>query len=109
MGQASTAKGKKGGGTGMNQRDQKATLQAFRDAQFNTLVATCIGEEGLDIPAVDLIICLDVSASPTRSVQRTGRTGRHRSGRVVYILSKGKELQQHELSLWVRCGPPHIH
>lgn len=104
VGQASAAKGKKGKGTGMNQKEQKTTLDDFRAARFNTLVATCIGEEGLDIPAVDLIVCLDVSASPTRSVQRTGRTGRHRSGRVVYILSKGKEQQQHTDSLQV-CSP----
>lgn len=41
-----------GGGGGMAQKEQRAVLQAFRDGEFNTLVATCIGEEGLDIPEV---------------------------------------------------------
>ena len=37
---------------GMNQSEQKAVLAAFRNSEFNVLVATCIGEEGLDIPEV---------------------------------------------------------
>lgn len=43
----------------MVQADQKAVLEDFHKGAFNTLVATCIGEEGLDIPAVDLIVCCD--------------------------------------------------
>jgi hypothetical protein len=153
---------------GMNQSEQKAVLAAFRNSEFSVLVATCIGEEGLDIPEVggaepagqsahgqaactarctdgahvistmltrrhsrshrscgnaerrcrimitgmkqcsermllhhpalqvDLIICYDASASPTRNIQRMGRTGRHRQGRVVYILAKGQELEQYK-------------
>ncbi len=37
---------------GMTQKEQKETLKDFREGTFNTLVATCIAEEGLDIPAV---------------------------------------------------------
>ncbi|KXZ53530.1 hypothetical protein GPECTOR_7g980 [Gonium pectorale] len=79
----------------MNQEEQRAVLQGFRDGTFNVLVATCIGEEGLDIPEVDLIVCYDSSASPTRQVQRMGRTGRHREGRVVYVLAAGKETENY--------------
>ena len=60
---------KAGGICGMKQADQKAVLDEFREGAFNVLVATCIGEEGLDIPAVDLIVCCDSSASPTRNIQ----------------------------------------
>lgn len=93
----------------MKQQEQKRVLDEFRAYAFNTLVATSIGEEGLDIPDVDLIVCLDVSSSPTRSVQREGRTGRHRAGRVVHLLSEGKEVQDYETSVRVRslslrCG-----
>ena len=42
--------GSRKGGGGMAQREQKAVLADFRRGAFNTLVATCIGEEGLDIP-----------------------------------------------------------
>lgn len=44
---------------------------------------------------VDLIVCYDATSSPTRSIQRMGRTGRHREGRVVYILAAGREAEQY--------------
>lgn len=40
----------KAAGVGMKQAEQKKVLTDFRAGAFNTLVATCIGEEGLDIP-----------------------------------------------------------
>ena len=57
--------------------------------QFNILVATCIAEEGLDIGQVDLIVSFDASTSPIRNIQRAGRTGRKRSGRVVLLVAEG--------------------
>ena len=56
-------------------------------------MSTCVGEEGLDIGEVDLIICFDAHKSPIRLVQRMGRTGRKRSGRIVVIVGEGKEEQ----------------
>lgn len=76
---------------GMNQKRQNEVIQDFKAGKFNTLVATSIGEEGLDIGDVDLIICYDASASPVRMLQRIGRTGRKRVGRVVLLLMRGKE------------------
>ena len=52
-----------------------------------------MGEEGLDIGEVDLIICFDAHASPIRLVQRMGRTGRKRDGRIVILVTEGKEEQ----------------
>ena len=52
---------------------------------------TCIGEEGLDIGEVDLIVNFDTLSSPIRSLQRIGRTGRQREGRVVCLVSEGAE------------------
>lgn len=54
-------------------------------------MSTCVGEEGLDIGEVDLIICFDAQKSPIRLVQRMGRTGRRRQGRIVVILAEGRE------------------
>jgi late competence protein required for DNA uptake (superfamily II DNA/RNA helicase) len=39
----------------MKQAEQKEVLNAFRRGDFNVLVATCIGEEGLDIPEVGVL------------------------------------------------------
>lgn len=66
----------------------------FKSGECNTLVSTCIGEEGLDVGEVDLIICFDISSkSPIRMVQRMGRTGRQRDGRIVCLVTEGKEDQ----------------
>lgn len=40
-------------------------------------------------------MCFDASASPIRNIQRIGRTGRHRAGRVLYILAQGKEMDNY--------------
>ncbi|KAL7275082.1 3'-5' DNA helicase [Rhizina undulata] len=78
-------------GAGMTQKAQVETIKKFQEGTFNTLVATSIGEEGLDIGEVDLIICYDSSASPIKMLQRMGRTGRKRAGYVLLLLTKGKE------------------
>jgi ATP-dependent DNA helicase MPH1 len=76
---------------GMNQQKQQETIRKFKDGVFNVIVATSIGEEGLDIGQVDLIVCYDASASPIRMLQRMGRTGRKRAGNIVLLLMRGKE------------------
>ncbi|KAL9104405.1 MAG: hypothetical protein Q9163_000663, partial [Psora crenata] len=86
VGQASTR-----GSDGMDQKTQLDIIEKFKLGTYNTLVATSIGEEGLDIGEVDLIVCYDASASPIRMLQRMGRTGRKRAGNIVVTLMKGKE------------------
>jgi ATP-dependent DNA helicase MPH1 len=75
----------------MKQKQQIETIERFKSGGFNVLVATSIGEEGLDIGQVDLIICYDASSSPIRMLQRMGRTGRKRAGSIVLLVMKGKE------------------
>ncbi|MCJ1380843.1 3'-5' DNA helicase [Xylographa soralifera] len=79
------------GSEGMDQKKQLDIIAKFKSGVYNTLVATSIGEEGLDIGEVDLIVCYDASASPIRMLQRMGRTGRKRAGNIVMLLMKGKE------------------
>ncbi|OCK87564.1 P-loop containing nucleoside triphosphate hydrolase protein [Cenococcum geophilum 1.58] len=76
---------------GMDQKRQLEIIEKFRTGVYNTLVATSIGEEGLDIGEVDLIICYDSKASPIRMLQRMGRTGRKRAGKIILLQMKGKE------------------
>jgi len=44
---------------------------------------------------VDLIVSFDCVGSATRMIQRNGRTGRKRDGRVVLLLSKGAEEKKY--------------
>ncbi|XP_028941451.1 Fanconi anemia group M protein, partial [Antrostomus carolinensis] len=83
---------------GFTQKEQLEVVKRFRDGGYNTLVSTCVGEEGLDIGEVDLIICFDAQKSPIRLVQRMGRTGRRRQGRIVVILAEGREERTYNQS-----------
>ncbi|XP_045918056.1 Fanconi anemia group M protein isoform X3 [Micropterus dolomieu] len=94
MGQASAGKGVKG----FTQKEQLEVVCRFRQGGFNTLVSTCVGEEGLDIGEVDLIVCFDAQKNPIRLVQRMGRTGRKRQGRIVVILAEGREERTYNQS-----------
>ncbi|XP_053331318.1 Fanconi anemia group M protein [Spea bombifrons] len=94
VGHSSTGKGVKG----FTQKEQLEVVKRFREGGYNTLVSTCVGEEGLDIGEVDLIICFDAQKSPIRLVQRMGRTGRKRQGRIVVILCQGREERTYNQS-----------
>ncbi|ORY07243.1 P-loop containing nucleoside triphosphate hydrolase protein, partial [Basidiobolus meristosporus CBS 931.73] len=83
---------------GFTQKEQMAVLERFKQGGYNVIVSTSIGEEGLDIGEVDLIICYDSHNSPIRLLQRMGRTGRKRQGKVCMLLSEGKEEQMYRQS-----------
>ncbi|MCP3682971.1 MAG: DEAD/DEAH box helicase [bacterium] len=79
----------KKGETGLSQKEQKKVLEQFRDCEYNVLVATSIGEEGLDIPKVDLVVFYEPIPSAIRQIQRRGRTGRLEKGKVIVLMAKG--------------------
>ena len=83
VGQAS-----RGDDIGLSQKEQVEILQKFRDGEVNVIVATSIGEEGLDIPQVDLVVFYEPVPSEIRTIQRRGRTGRSAAGRVVTLVTK---------------------
>src|SRR5690606_2593917 len=74
---------------GLSQKKQAEILQKFRAGEYNVLIATSVGEEGIDIPATDMVLFYEPVPSEIRSIQRKGRTGRARSGRVVVLLARG--------------------
>jgi len=78
----------KAGETGLKQEKQIETVQRFRDGITKALVATRVGEEGLDISEVNLVIFYDNVPSSIRFVQRKGRTGRKDKGRLVVLIAK---------------------
>jgi ERCC4-related helicase/ERCC4-type nuclease len=88
----------KGRDRGMRQREQVEMLERFKAGEFNVLVATSVAEEGLDIPATDLVVFYEPVPSEIRTIQRRGRTGRRRAGRVVYLITKHT---RDEGSYWV--------
>lgn len=75
--------------TGLTQKQQVEILDKFRSGEYNTLVATSVAEEGLDIPATDLVLFYEPVPSEIRSIQRKGRTGRSHAGKVVVLVAMG--------------------
>jgi ERCC4-related helicase len=74
---------------GLTQREQAQILDKFRSGEVNVLVATAVGEEGLDIPSVDLVLFYEAVPSEIRFIQRRGRTSRTKPGKVIVLLAKG--------------------
>ncbi|MBI5159674.1 DEAD/DEAH box helicase [Candidatus Micrarchaeota archaeon] len=74
---------------GVSQKEQQETIEAFRRGEFNVLVASSIGEEGLDIPQVDCVVFYEPIPSEIRSIQRRGRAGRAKAGEAIILITKG--------------------
>ncbi|MCK5390244.1 MAG: DEAD/DEAH box helicase, partial [Candidatus Thorarchaeota archaeon] len=70
----------RGSDKGFSQKKQVEVLEGFRNNEFNILVATQVGEEGLDIPECNLVIFYDCVPSVVPYIQRKGRTGRRAPG-----------------------------
>ena len=73
---------------GLTQKEQIKLLDEFREGIYNTLIGTSVAEEGLDIAECDLVIFYDVVPSAIRSIQRRGRTGRKREGKVYILMAE---------------------
>lgn len=84
--------------TGLTQKQQVEIIQKFKEGEYNTLVATSVAEEGLDIPATDLVVFFEPVPSEIRSIQRKGRTGRKHAGRVVVLMAKGSKDEAYHWS-----------
>ena len=109
---------KRGKREGMTQKQQLAQLERFRNGEMNILVATSVGEEGLDVPSASMVLFYEPVPSAIRAIQRRGRTARERSGSVhvlvandtrdVYVLhaSRNREKRMHSVLARMRLETP---
>ena len=81
--------------TGMNQKEQKKIIDEFSSGKVNVLCATCIAEEGLDIPEVNTVIFYEPVSSAIRSIQRAGRTARLMKGKLIILITKNTRDEFH--------------
>ena len=93
--------------TGLSQNQQKQIIDEFSSGEINILCATCVAEEGLDIPEVNIVIFYEQIPSAIRTIQRRGRTARLMKGKLImlitkktrdevfYYISKNKEKKMH--------------
>lgn len=82
---------------GFSQKDQLALIDKFNGGVYNILITTSVGEEGLSIGSLDLALFYDQTASEIRRIQRTGRVGRVKPGKIIHIIAKGT---RDEAMLW---------
>ena len=88
------------GEQGMNQKSQREGIEKFRNGSYNVLVATSVAEEGLDVPATDMVIFYEPVPSEIRSIQRRGRTGRFNAGEVfILVFKNGRDIAYYNSSL----------
>ena len=78
----------KGSDKGLTQKQQITLLEDFKEGIYNTLIGTSVAEEGLDIAECDLVVFYDVVPSAIRSIQRRGRTGRKKEGKVYVLMAE---------------------
>lgn len=71
---------------GMTQKEQKEAVNKFGSGEFEVLVSTQIGEEGLDISEVDLVLFYEPASRGIEQIQRQGRTGRSQQGKVIILI-----------------------
>ncbi|MEN4017170.1 MAG: DEAD/DEAH box helicase [Methanobacterium sp.] len=79
----------KEGEKGLTQKKQKEVIKAFKMGTYDVLISTSVAEEGIDIPAVDLVILYEPVPSEIRMIQRRGRTGRKNKGKTCILITKG--------------------
>ena len=72
---------------GFNKKEQQKIIEQFRKSEASVLPSSSVGEEGIDIPSVDVVVFFDVVPSEIRSIQRKGRAGRVREGEVYFIIT----------------------
>lgn len=80
----------------MSPEEQTQAVEDFKASHFKFLIATQVGEVGLDIPNVDKVVFYEPTSDYRRYIQRMGRTGRHKAGEVdilVTAFSDGNSIE----------------
>lgn len=83
---------------GLSQKQQVEAIKDFGEGEYNVLVCTSIGEEGLSIESADIAIFYESVASEIRQIQRRGRVGRTKFGRIMILITKNT---RDEVYRWV--------
>ncbi len=85
-------------GRGMTQKKQAEILNQYTNGEIDILVATSIGEQGLNFPSVDAVFFYEPITDPRRVIQRIGRTGRYRDGDIFILAYCGKNEKEELIS-----------
>ena len=82
-------------GRRMTKAEQNASLEGFRRDSFNLVVSTSVLEEGLDVPACNLVIKYQKVTSEIAQLQSRGRArARHSQSFTIVNSESGKQFQE---------------
>jgi endoribonuclease Dicer len=81
---------------------QQDIVSAFRKGEFNVLISTSVGEEGLDFPACDLVVRFDPLLTMIGYVQSRGRA-RHKQSKYVVMID---ETSPQDREKYLVSSPP---
>ncbi|MEK6932996.1 MAG: DEAD/DEAH box helicase [Nanoarchaeota archaeon] len=73
---------------GLTQKQQISTVRTFEESDDNVLICSSIGEEGLDIKGVNIVIFYEAISSEIRRIQRMGRVARLEAGKILFLIAK---------------------
>jgi len=76
------------GKDGLKQEKQIELISMYDRGFYNTLISTSIGEEGLHLGSATTAILYEAVPSEIRSIQRRGRVGRERPGKIYILMTK---------------------
>ncbi len=76
------------GETGLSQKEQAEVIRDYESGAYNCLITSPIGEEGLHLASADLAIFYDSVPSEIRTIQRRGRVGRTKVGKIIILLTR---------------------
>ncbi|MEM5804272.1 MAG: DEAD/DEAH box helicase [Candidatus Aenigmatarchaeota archaeon] len=88
IGQAKTSDEDSVVSRGLKQKEQIDVIKDYEAYVYNVLITTSIGEEGLHLSSADMAIFYEPVPSEIRTIQRRGRVGRTKVGRVVFLITK---------------------
>lgn len=85
--------------TEMDCKKQKKVLRQFRRHKFNLLIATCVVEEGIDIPKCNVVCRFDFPKTFCSYVQSKGRARAKDSSYYIFVDEEEYEKKTDELQV----------
>ena len=69
----------------ISQKNREKSLRRIRQGGVRYILSTSVAEQGVDIKSADKVVFYEPIVGGIRYIQRIGRTGRHREGRVEVL------------------------
>ncbi|GMS79609.1 hypothetical protein PENTCL1PPCAC_1784, partial [Pristionchus entomophagus] len=81
---------------GQNKSERRDVIESFKNGLCKVIVATSVAEEGLDVPACNLIIKYNITGNVISRVQQRGRARASNSRSLLLALDEKVELKENQ-------------